>query len=133
MNCPECGNKIMGDSDFCRKCGSRIARCSKCGELLTDEDNYCPECGNRIEFEKFDTDSRNKLLANFALAFTFFGMLFFVFLIPAIILSIIQLVKIGKKPDKYGGEVKCWFSLVTSIIFILIYALFFASFMQYNF
>ena len=66
--CPECGEPVEADFDFCTNCGCRINGsyekiplpgenervCRVCGNPLTDDMIFCDECGTRVGGEVED-------------------------------------------------------------------------------
>lgn len=50
--CPSCNEKIVGDSQFCLKCGadlkSQKIRCTRCSQINTRETSSCVRCGARM-------------------------------------------------------------------------------------
>ncbi|MBO4964041.1 MAG: zinc ribbon domain-containing protein [Prevotella sp.] len=48
--CPNCGNPIDIDTDYCEACHIYIKRdvCSFCGAHLDGMEGFCPECGNPL-------------------------------------------------------------------------------------
>ena len=57
--CPNCGEKIARDAQFCSSCGFKIPLnidtveyifCDKCGTKLKKGTKFCTSCGNQINF-----------------------------------------------------------------------------------
>lgn len=52
--CPECGQPVPGDSQFCLHCGHQllvISRCSQCGKNLPPHARFCSRCGQAVELK----------------------------------------------------------------------------------
>lgn len=73
--CPDCGNTLTPDSNYCTKCGKLLMKlekyeshisfserdiffCEICGTEI--KQRYCPQCGNAIE----KTEVKSALLPN---------------------------------------------------------------------
>jgi len=41
----DCGNPLLDDTIFCRKCGVRQANACSCGNILKDDAEFCRKCG----------------------------------------------------------------------------------------
>ena len=55
--CPNCGNKVDNDSDFCVFCGTKyvepmIRKCISCGMTVEEDDEFCPFCGAKVSMGK---------------------------------------------------------------------------------
>ncbi len=49
IQCPDCGQKIPGDSRFCLFCGHQqlvLGQCSECRKNLPPNAKFCPRCGH---------------------------------------------------------------------------------------
>ena len=61
--CPKCGATTSYDNaKFCGKCRYKFGSCPECGEELDGDENFCPNCGYDIknnsslsEDDKYDT------------------------------------------------------------------------------
>lgn len=58
LTCPECGNEISVETEFCPNCGTeigeeiteeKISRCPECDTEVSEEASFCPECGAELE------------------------------------------------------------------------------------
>jgi len=55
MGCPQCGNPIDADSNFCEHCGARVVQppaapvCPNCGKQLKPAARFCSGCGTRMQ------------------------------------------------------------------------------------
>ena len=52
--CLRCGVEYSDDTNFCLKCGEKLAStnvCQRCGNPVNVEDEYCGKCGYKIEKE----------------------------------------------------------------------------------
>lgn len=48
--CPNCGNTLNGNENFCSKCGTAVQKkCPKCGHINKKENCFCEQCGERID------------------------------------------------------------------------------------
>ncbi len=56
--CPNCGAEVEKDSQFCTKCGTKMAAeeeaapevaCVQCGTQIPEGTVFCPECGAKQE------------------------------------------------------------------------------------
>ena len=48
--CPNCGDKVDGNENFCNKCGAAIYKtCKKCKSVNESTDEYCRTCGNKLK------------------------------------------------------------------------------------
>lgn len=102
--------------------------CKNCGRMIDDNSNYCPQCGapldeNRARTQRFvNSSERINYLAiiGFALAF----------LMP--IAGLICSVLGRKRATEYGGDGRKLASagIVLSIVFLVLYALFFFLFLH---
>lgn len=72
--CPGCNRQIIGDEQFCRFCGSRIARnvisdsdiipilkCRKCGAVLDSDSKYCEKCGTEVKASSESIEEQEKV------------------------------------------------------------------------
>jgi membrane protease subunit (stomatin/prohibitin family) len=51
MHCQKCGAEYEASSNFCRECGSPLARkkrCEKCGEANDADARFCDNCGAAV-------------------------------------------------------------------------------------
>lgn len=49
-NCPECGDKIENDEEYCTKCGTQLKKiCSNCKTINSTKDTYCKKCGKKLD------------------------------------------------------------------------------------
>jgi len=52
MFCPQCGNNVKDDANFCTNCGCAVQkverRCASCGTALKDGMKFCPKCGGAV-------------------------------------------------------------------------------------
>ncbi len=49
-NCPNCGETITAETQFCPKCGTKVRKeCSKCHHINNYKNEYCENCGNRLD------------------------------------------------------------------------------------
>ena len=49
IKCPDCGNTIPKESNFCPLCGHQqvvFSQCSNCGKNLPPNARFCPKCGH---------------------------------------------------------------------------------------
>lgn len=48
-NCPNCGDIIDDDEEFCSKCGTRLKiSCPNCKTINTTKDKFCKKCGKEL-------------------------------------------------------------------------------------
>ncbi|MGN1208653.1 MAG: zinc-ribbon domain-containing protein [Christensenellales bacterium] len=48
--CPNCGDKVAGDEQFCDKCGKALyLRCKNCGTVNEGSSKFCKKCGKQLE------------------------------------------------------------------------------------
>ena len=51
INCPKCGTKNEGDSNFCKKCGAELRGkkyCRKCKKNNPIDAKFCVHCGEKF-------------------------------------------------------------------------------------
>ncbi len=49
-NCPNCGETITEETQFCTKCGTKVRKtCSQCKHVNNYKDKYCEKCGNKLD------------------------------------------------------------------------------------
>ncbi|NCC66990.1 MAG: zinc ribbon domain-containing protein [Clostridia bacterium] len=51
-NCPSCGAKCNGASDFCPMCGAKkpaVKKCQSCGAIVPENAMFCAKCGTKYE------------------------------------------------------------------------------------
>lgn len=47
--CPQCGNAVRAEFNFCPRCGSKLApSCPQCQRIVGLNDDYCPSCGTAL-------------------------------------------------------------------------------------
>ncbi|MFA9501524.1 zinc ribbon domain-containing protein [Natrinema sp. H-ect1] len=48
--CPECGESLTGEEDFCSGCGTDLQTmtCPTCEQTLSGNENYCISCGREL-------------------------------------------------------------------------------------
>ena len=48
--CPNCGDKVDANENFCNKCGEAIYKaCKKCKSINESTDDFCRSCGNKLK------------------------------------------------------------------------------------
>lgn len=48
-NCPNCGETISSDMQFCSKCGTKVKKiCSNCKHVNNHKSVYCEKCGTKL-------------------------------------------------------------------------------------
>lgn len=59
VECPECGKKILSDSNICSYCGfplieekKNLIKCPECGKGISNKARQCSHCGYEIKKEK---------------------------------------------------------------------------------
>ncbi len=49
-NCPNCGDKVDANENFCSKCGAQIyKKCPKCKTVNEAGDTFCRNCGKSLK------------------------------------------------------------------------------------
>ena len=96
MYCPECGNKIPSNSNFCENCGEKIVDeenikfCKYCGEKINANAEICPECGVRLINSVHSSTKKtvNSLSDSFS---RFFKSKYFIILILVVIILLLAI------------------------------------------
>jgi predicted amidophosphoribosyltransferase len=64
--CPNCGEQISGDDQFCGRCGKKIPPavplCPKCGAEFQTGNKFCGECGQNLPGSQPETKEMQVLL-----------------------------------------------------------------------
>ena len=48
--CPNCGDKLESNEDFCNKCGVKLyVECKKCKSVNVTGNNFCRGCGSKLD------------------------------------------------------------------------------------
>ena len=49
-NCPNCGEAVVPESNFCAKCGTKVRKeCASCKHINNHKNEYCEKCGNKLD------------------------------------------------------------------------------------
>ena len=49
-NCPNCGETVSPDMNFCVKCGAKVRKeCSNCKRINSYKNEYCEKCGTKLD------------------------------------------------------------------------------------
>ncbi|MEN6615630.1 MAG: SPFH domain-containing protein [Syntrophorhabdus sp.] len=55
IKCPECGNPVSADAQFCQSCGHHllvVSQCPGCHKNLPANARFCPACGQDVRISK---------------------------------------------------------------------------------
>lgn len=48
-NCPFCNSSIVGNEEYCTKCGQKLyKKCNNCNAINSSENLYCVKCGKKL-------------------------------------------------------------------------------------
>ncbi|WP_276272341.1 zinc ribbon domain-containing protein [Haloarcula litorea] len=65
IDCPDCGEELDADANFCVQCGADVGdlepagpltECPGCGVDVDEDDNFCANCGEDLDAHRGDAD-----------------------------------------------------------------------------